>query len=317
MTGYDTSFLGPDLAVPLPGAKQDVAALDYTHFTVLLDRARRLAAATACTIDGATLVNLPRSGTWRLDPRVPADEQAGPELYKSNPLDRGHLVRRLDPVWGAADEARRANADTFVYTNAAPQVGRFNQSKQLWNGLEDHVLQYAATHDHRLVVHTGPVFGDDDPVYRGVAIPRLFWKVVGWAGAPPDSPADGAGPSSSAGGGAAVLAATAFILDQTPQLDEVQLELITAQALAADEIPPLGPFRTYQVPVADVVALTGLDLHRLGEADVLAGRERPTSGAERPSEITIQRVPRARRWAQLRSADQIVLGATQPTVRTQ
>lgn len=307
MTGYDASFLG--IPVPLPVARQAVRTLDYTHFTVRLDPARRLAAATACVVDGATLLDLPRSRRWRLDDRVPAAEQAGAELYRGSALDRGHLVRRLDPVWGDLDEARRANADTFVYPNAAPQVALFNQSKQLWNGLEDHVLRYAATHDHRLVVHTGPLFAGDDPVFRGIGLPRLYWKVVGWRDTR-TVPAVGAG-SAPPG-----LASAGFVLDQTPQLDDVVLARITAQALADDRVPPLGPFRTYQVPVADVAALTGLDLGPLPAADVLGAAPAPPSGAERPGDVTIQRVPRARRWRRLREPDQIVLHTTTTSRRT-
>ncbi len=261
MTGYDATFLGPDDAVrvPLPApppgeAGRELRRLDHPNFSILLDPARRLAAATAVTIDGASLRPLRRTGSWRLDPHAPEHEQAGPELYHRNALDRGHLVRRRDPMWGSDDAARKAGEATFVYTNAAPQVGRFNQSKELWNGLEDHVFEYAEAHRHRLVVHTGCVFALDDPVYRGVAIPRRFWKVAAWAG-PPASPA--------------TLRSAAFVLDQSPQLDEAELRAATAQALAVGELPPLGPFRTFQLPVADVAALADLDLGPLPAADVL------------------------------------------------
>ncbi|WP_369370520.1 DNA/RNA non-specific endonuclease [Promicromonospora sp. Populi] len=285
MTGYDAEFLG--FTVPLPVSPVEARVLDYTHFSVLLDPGRRLAAATACIVDGAALLALRRSGRWRLERRVPTGEQSGSELYSGNPLDRGHLVRRLDPVWGDAETAAQANRDTFTYTNAAPQVNRFNQSKELWNGLEDHVLKYASAYDHRLVVHTGPVFTADDPLYRGVRIPRLFWKVVAWVGP----------------GG---LQATAFVLDQTPQLEDARLQEITAQALARDDIPPLGPFRTYQVPVPDVAALTRLDLGPLPGADVFAVATTTPSGS-RPTDITIHRLPRARAWSEIRTRDQITL----------
>lgn len=286
VTGYDAEFLG--VSVPLPVSPAEVRVLHYTHFSVLLDPDRRLAAATACVVDGAALRALRRSGRWRLDRRVPTDEQAGGELYSGNPLDRGHLVRRLDPVWGDAETAARANHDTFTYPNAAPQVNRFNQSKELWNGLEDHVLAYAAAHDHRIAVQTGPVFAADDPPYRGVRIPRLFWKVVAWVG-----PGD-------------ALQATAFVLDQTPQLDDARLTEITAQALARDDIPPLGPFRTYQVPVRDVAALTRLGLGPLPAADVLAVAAPPAAGS-RPTDITIHRLPRARAWSEIRTPAEITL----------
>ncbi|WP_456785794.1 DNA/RNA non-specific endonuclease [Cellulomonas sp. P5_C5] len=236
--GYDPAFLGP--LVPLPVPAQTVRDLPSTHFTVLLDPARRLAAATAVNIDGAQLVNLERGDDWHLDPRVPVDEQAGPELYARNDLDRGHLVRRRDPVWGDLVTARKANFDTFAYPNAAPQASAFNQGELLWVGLEDHVLEYARDHGHRVSVLTGPVLADDDPVYRGIQIPRMFWKVAAWA---------------SAGD----LRAAAFVLDQTPFVRTLQVE-----------VPDLGPFRTFQVPVADVEALTGIDLGPLVDADVLA-----------------------------------------------
>lgn len=235
--GYDPTFLGPP--VPLPAPAQTVRDLPSTHFTVLLDPARRLAAATAVNIDGAQLVNLERGDDWHLDPRVPADEQAGPELYARNDLDRGHLVRRRDPVWGDLVTARRANFDTFAYPNAAPQASAFNQGELLWVGLEDHVLEYARAHGHRVSVFTGPVLADDDPDYRGIQIPRRFWKVAAWA---------------SAG----ALRAAGFVLDQTPFVRSLQAE-----------VPPLGAFRTFQVPVVDVEALTGIDLGPLVDADVL------------------------------------------------
>lgn len=119
-----------------------------------------------------------RDDDWRLDPRVDAQEQAGPDLYADNDLGRGHLVRRRDPVWGDPAVAEHSNTDTFVYPNAAPQAAEFNQDGRLWLGLEDHVLAYADTYDAELSVFTAPVVGPDDPVYPGVGILRLFWKVA-------------------------------------------------------------------------------------------------------------------------------------------
>lgn len=258
--GHDPDHLGPRLPLPDPGRPARV--LPSTHFTVLLDPVRRLAAATVVDVDGALLRDVPRDDDWYLDPRVPADEQCGPELYARNDLDRGHLVRRRDPVWGDADVALRANRETFAYPNAAPQAAGFNQDATLWLGLEDHVLTHARAHRLRLTVLTGPVLADDDPVYRGVGIPRRYWKVVAWA--------------VDAG---RALAATAFVLDQSPQLDDDALASATAAAQAAGEPPPLGPFRTFQVPVVDVAELTGVDLGPLPAADVLTGVAPRSGGA--------------------------------------
>ncbi|MFE6734614.1 DNA/RNA non-specific endonuclease [Microbacterium sp. NPDC057650] len=240
--GYDPGFLTTTL--PLPAPQQTVRTLTYPRFTVLLDPARRLAAATAVNIDGQTLRDLPRAGDWHFDPRVPEGEQTGPDVYARNDLDRGHLVRRRDPGWGEADAARAAMAATFVYPNAAPQAAGFNQSKELWLGLEDHVLAYAESTDQRLTVFTGPVLSDDDPVYRGTRIPLRFWKIAAW-------------------GGDAGLACAGFVLDQSALID------VSDGRLAA---PPLGAFHTFQVPVLAIADMTGLDLGVLVDADVLRGR---------------------------------------------
>ena len=257
--GYDPDFL--TVSVPLPASALETHELTYPHFTVLLEAERRLAAVTAVNIDGALLRELPRSGDWRLDPRVPESAQTGPEVYARNDLDRGHLVRRRDPGWG--ENAADAMAATFFYPNAAPQAAGFNQSKELWLGLEDHVLGYAEMTDQRISVFTAPALGDDDPPYRGIRIPLRFWKIAAWVG-----------PTG--------LATAGFVLDQTELVD-------TRDGLLA--APPLGAFRTFQVPVADIAAMTGIDLGILAEADVLP-------------------VPAARDegWRMLQTRDDIVLG---------
>ncbi|MCS5718068.1 DNA/RNA non-specific endonuclease [Herbiconiux sp. CPCC 205763] len=257
--GFDPGFLGTPCPLPEPAAARRIRELAYTHFTVLLDTDRRLAAATAVNIDGPTLLDLGRGDDWHLDERAPADEQTGPEVYARNDLDRGHLVRRRDPVWGDAATAATANIDTFTYTNAAPQAAQFNQSKELWNGLEDYVLAYAETYRQRLSVFTGPVLGEADPEYRGARIPLRFWKIACWA----TPPLPGADPTSR-------LAASAYLLDQSPQLGDIDLSTALARARETEAVPPLGPYRTFQLPVTDVATLTALDLGALEAADVYA-----------------------------------------------
>lgn len=237
--GYDLDFL--PTRVPLPQPTPDATELTYPRFTVLLDTDRRLAAVTGVNIDGALLREVPRSGEWRLDPRVDDELQTGPDVYARNDLDRGHLVRRRDPGWGDVEEARAATEATFFYPNAAPQAAGFNQSKELWLGLEDHVIEYAETTDQHLSVFTAPVLADDDPAYRGIRIPLRFWKVAAWQG--PDG-----------------LASAGFILDQTELVE-------TADGLFA--VPPLGAFRTFQVPVSEIAGITGVDFGALADADVL------------------------------------------------
>lgn len=245
--GYDLAFLSVDVALPRPLDGREVVDLPYVHFSVLLDPERRLAAATGVNIDGAALVDVSRSDRWHLDPRVPASDQAGAELYASNDLDRGHLVRRRDPVWGERTVAEAANEATFVFTNAAPQAAQFNQGANLWVGLEDHVLNYARANEQKISAFTGPVLALEDPLYRGIQIPRRFWKIAAW--------------TTTDGGGSATLSAAGFVLDQGPSLDDIDL------SIRAGEAPPLGPFLTYQVPVTDIAELTGLNVDGLATAD--------------------------------------------------
>lgn len=240
--GYDLDFL--TTRVPLPQPRRTARALTYPRFTVLLDPTRRLAAVTGVNIDGGSLREVTRTGDWRLDPRIGDDLQTGAAVYARNDLDRGHLVRRRDPGWGDPAEARAATEATFFYPNAAPQAAGFNQSKELWLGLEDHVISYAEATDQRISVFTAPVLGDEDPPYRGIRVPLRFWKVAAWQG--PDG-----------------LDAAGFLLDQSELVD-------LADGLRAT--PPLGGFRTFQVPVGEIADLAAVDLGVLRDADVLPRR---------------------------------------------
>ncbi|MFG2639849.1 DNA/RNA non-specific endonuclease [Streptomyces sp. NPDC048370] len=270
-TGYAEDFLGPIVPLPLPvRAATETVILPYTHFTVVFRPDRRLAASTAVCIEGAQLVeDVPRDDVWEFDPRLPDEQQTGNDVYRNNSLDRGHLVRRLDPVWGTASVAGRANTDTFHYTNAAPQSDVFNQGKQLWQGLENHLLDHAAEFDRRLTVLTGPVLHESDPPYRGIQVPLRFWKVAAFM-------QDGA------------LASTAYILDQSPDLSRDAERALAGAKPGAP--PPLGPFRTFQVPVSDVAELTELEFGPLPDVDLMPPFRAPED-----------------RWRRLESFDDIVL----------
>lgn len=231
--GYDPAFLG--MAVPLPGIDTALTAaskeLRYHHFSVVMHRARRMALFTAVNIDGGSAQNpIRENDRWIRDPRIAADEQTDEAVYASNPLDRGHLVRRLDPAWGPA--AKAANDDTFHFTNCTPQHHDFNAGSTLWLGLEDYVLRSAQTNGIKVSVFCGPVLAADDPPYRGVALPRQFWKVVTIV------TRDGR------------LSSTGYLLSQAALLDEFA---------AGPEEFSYGAYRTYQVPVRRIAGLTALD----------------------------------------------------------
>jgi endonuclease G, mitochondrial len=256
-TGYDRGFLGEfvvDLpvipaallgdVVPVPD-RQD-GRLDYTHFSIVMRRSRRLAFFTAVNIDGGSSVSVPRGGDpWALDARIPDDAQTGPDLYTDNDFDRGHLVRREDPNWGP--DAATANRDSFTYTNCSPQLSGFNQTT--WLSLEDFVLGNTKRWKERATVFTGPVFRDDDPVYRTVPIPLAYWKVVAFLG-------DDGKPSASA-----------YMIEQDVELGKLSLIF--------------GPFKTYQRSVASIETLTGLSFGDLSARDGFSNEERATGQAIR------------------------------------
>ncbi|TSE15753.1 DNA/RNA non-specific endonuclease [Arthrobacter sp. KBS0703] len=244
--GFDEDFLGQTLPLPRLAGVATVL-LPYTHFSVLMRLDKRLAAVTGVGIDGSTLMDLDRAGiSWKLDPRLPADQQTGERVYTRNDIDRGHLVRRSSAVWGdTVAEAELANEDTFHYTNAAPQAAKFNQGLELWLGIEDYLQEHAAQYRSRIVVFTGPIFSALDPVYRGVDIPLRFFKVAAFIHQ-------------------GELAATGYVVDQTPQLAELP---DVPRPGVVEDVPPLGPFRTFQVPIRDIALLTGLDLDQLIAVD--------------------------------------------------
>lgn len=193
--GYDPDFLGVEIPLPAVtddalrfGAVAEVRGTDddvlrYEHFSVVFNADRQLAFLTAVNIDGRQSVFVERKNDqWFYDPRLPLEIQAGDELYGNEPnrnyFDRGHLVRRQDPLWGDPDVARRANIDTFHWTNCSPQYWAFNQKEEWWQGLENFILHNTDQDDLKASVFTGPVFQDEDEVHRGVPIPQAFWKVV-------------------------------------------------------------------------------------------------------------------------------------------
>jgi endonuclease G len=277
--GYDRAFLGIDVPMPTLTTPEPTVALRYLHYSVLFRPDRRFAAVTALAMDGARLIQADRTDDWNLDPRLAAELQAGPPVYAHNDLDRGHLVRRSSSTWGdTEEEARQAEADTFYFTNAAPQNKLFNQGRELWSGLEEYLQEHAATFDRKLVVLAGPVLDAADPPYRGIQVPLRFWKVVAFL-------QDGA------------LAATGYLLDQTPRVDDLGAAL---EETVPGQLPPLGPFRTFQVPIADIAALTGVVLDQLLAADLM--QSALTGEAPEPEQP-------AGGWVELQSLDDILLGA--------
>ncbi len=188
--GYDPAFLD-GWEIPLPLGIGPVAddmrtlrrggegvALAYRNFSVVMSSSRRLPMIAAANIDGARARPINRENiTWTFDGRLDKEDQWGDEVYVHDLVDRGHMVRRLDPVWGSWEDAAQANEDTFHFTNSCPQMAGVN--RRTWLGLEQYILKNAGVHALRVNVYTGPFFGDRDRELPGGArAPLAFWKVV-------------------------------------------------------------------------------------------------------------------------------------------
>ncbi|MDV6375895.1 DNA/RNA non-specific endonuclease [Deinococcus arenicola] len=209
--------------------------LKYMHSTIRMSQKRKLAYYTAVNIDGEHWVALKRErDVWQYDDRIPREAQAGPALYSNEPgakgwFDRGHLVRRQDPIWGSGEDPQTANDDTFVWTNCSPQHWSFNQSDQFWLGLENFILSNVSHDKLRATVFSGPVFTADDEAHRGIQIPKAYWKIV--------AVVDEQGQ----------LHASAYSVPQDQFATDITFERV-----------PVGQFHGFQLSIVDLEKLTHL-----------------------------------------------------------
>ncbi len=324
----DCSGVAYRLAKNLHATGTDRHELRYEHFSIVMNAERRLAAFTACNIDGARLkaikrdtkeitrsptlraLDAERSGheggdEFRTDERVDPEEQMSRSFYEDQDvpgfkkpahpgrnasaaakrkyarammertarmLQKGHIILRGDPAWGPDDEALRGESDTFFYTNAAPQLGFFNQGSpddrpgvkgQLrWRTIETYILRNARTERDRVCVFAGPVFSDDDPDYRfDSKLPLRFWKMAVWA-------RDGE------------LHSVAVIADQGEVLQRLTAGIPEALgplngAEAFDDPSELDRVSQFLTTVTEIERLTKLDFgDAVRNADVRAQQER-------------------------------------------
>jgi len=240
----DLPRLSPSLlqkAAPLIGSTvgwPGQYVLDYRNYSVVMHAQRRLAIYSAANVDYSNRYKLGRAGDiWRSDPRISEDHQLGNFYYKNNRFDRGHLSRREDLEYGSTvRDALASAADTCHWTNCTPQHDSFNQGRSLWLGLESYVLEETIfKSDLKVQVITGPVFEEDDPVYKSfpnIQYPVRYWKLLvalDTEGAP---------------------SATAYILDQS--------RAIAQFGLLPKEAAPFGAYQTYQVTVEELERISQL-----------------------------------------------------------
>lgn len=281
--GFDPDFIPElriDLAVitaavvdelaPLVNGAED-KLLAYQNFSVAVREDRRMALLTATNIDGPTYVHRVRKKkaatesegeTWYDDTRLANPEAVIDDKFYSAwsaLFDRGHLTRRMDPTWG--EDSARAETDTFHFSNCTPQHFLFNQGTDMWQGLEQYVLEKGmrTIEGARISVLQGPVFNDEIDLWADdVQVPSSFWKLVAWKGA------NG-------------LKAVALIGDQTDVMN-INRRTQNPEKGAGHDL------QHFVVTVDHLESVTGLDLSVFRSIDT-AGAAMPTPG-ERTRLIT-------------------------------
>ena len=259
------------MPVPTPALRQKLAflsespsayTLKYHHISTIHHAVRRVPIVSGINVHGKyRYAELNEEGSrvdrWYRDNRIDYDVQLNDDFYKKSGFDRGHLSRREDAEWGTSVAAAKRSADlTCSYANAVPQVPALNRArfgyKGEWGQLETRLLNEGAKKETgksaRILVFNGPLFDDNDPVFKGVQVALNFFKVVVWY--------DGQGE----------LRTTCYRLSQETKVGEIEFEV-----LRFDEV-----FKTYQVPIDRIEEITGLKFHEdIRSRDTSKGRETP------------------------------------------
>lgn len=265
--GYQSRFLGSTFDIALPQPQQsikkfiakvgstDSVVLKYFNYSTIFHSVRMMPIISGINVDGDVNKrkdNSERKDVWLRDTRLSFDIQLSDSYYKGSGFDRGHMSRREDANWGITPEEAKRNADlTCMYTNACPQVAKINQSgrKGLWGILEKVVLESGAESENgktaKISVFNGPIFKEDDPVFRGIQVPMDFYKIVLWLTDHGD------------------LKATAFKLSQVELVSDIDFEQL--------DLDQNTDFKEFQCSIRSLQNETKIDFSDIIDFDTFEG----------------------------------------------
>ena len=251
--GYDPNFMGVKLPMPQPNKSiahfaaklkaSTATELKYYHYSVIQHAIRKMPLVSAINVDGTAALrqdDSSREDKWLRDNRIDQEAQLNEKFYTNSGFDRGHMSRREDANWGLTAEDAKKFADlTCMHTNACPQAPKLNRStsRGLWGKLEKVILEQGVEKENnaaaKIAVFNGPIFSENDPVFRGVQIPMEFWKLVVWRNEKNK------------------LKATAFKLSQANVVGEIDFEALDFDKDMA--------FQEFQCSIQSLSELTQLD----------------------------------------------------------
>jgi endonuclease G len=260
--GYQEKFLKLKVAMPtlkasrlgeiLKGTDGKPLLLNYRHYSLVMNQARRLQMWSAVNVDYSPDKRGDKSrkelGTdkWIPDPRIPGQDQiTDADFYKpAGQIDRGHIVRREDNAWGAdEEEIEYSNSDTFHWTNCTPQHTAFNKEfpgkkygrNGIWGEFEAYVQDQLLAGEKRCCILAGPVLAKNDPSKDfgagPIQYPVKFWKVIAVV---------------SGTGNKRKLNTYGFVFDQTDVVTTFGIEFTA------------GTFGRYQKKLSEISTLAGV-----------------------------------------------------------
>jgi endonuclease G, mitochondrial len=253
--GYDRNFLDVDIRLPKPKKaienqlarlKDNSTELKYFNYSVIFNALTKMPLISAINVEGDAsqrLDNSKRSDDWLRDSRIDIEAQLTDKFYSGSNFDKGHMGRFEDANWGETELiALRNGVFTCFYTNACPQVPKFNRSGD-WGKLEKTVLEKGVKKEAgklaRMTVFNGPIFDDaKDKIFKGLKIPMQYFKVILWLN------------------DAKKLRATAFILSQETLVGDVKFDETMRFADEALDIDKVVAFKSFQCSLKSLSILT-------------------------------------------------------------
>lgn len=129
------------------------------------------------TNQSANGINVSRSGTFRVDQDIPPEYRSGNSDYTGSGYDRGHMAPSA-----SIDFSRKANDETFFYSNMTPQLPGFNRNMMghsgVWGAIEDHERDWVRKRKELYIIAGTYVAASHKSIGHGVAVPTYFFKIL-------------------------------------------------------------------------------------------------------------------------------------------